>query len=87
MNSSPEANAVQEQAQAAQPVPQNGDVAAPSQSQLANIVEAVMGTLAHPDIPSVLNDVCLVMNLVAKVKELNNGNLHPTAIQVLKSLL
>lgn len=59
----------------------------PVNPPVSEILDAIMNTAAHPDLLTILNDVALVLNLVHKVKEANNGGLHPTAIQVLKSIL
>lgn len=56
------------------------------ESTMANILDAVLNTAAHPDLLTIMNDVALVLNLVHKVKQ-SNGGLHPTAINVLKSIL
>ena len=55
-------------------------------SSMAQILDAVMNTAAHPDLLTIMSDVALVLNLVHKVKQANGG-LHPTAVQVLKSIL
>lgn len=55
-------------------------------SSAAEIIDAIMNTAVHPDLMTILNDVALVLNLIHKVKQ-SNGGLHPTAIQILKTLL
>ena len=53
---------------------------------LEQIIAAIVNTAAHPDLLTIFNDISIVLNLINKIKR-ENGSLHPTAIQVLKSLL